>query len=144
MALPKQKPPAPTRYCRCGARIARDNPEDECSPCQHSETRRARESTSAAEELRNTRAREIYRQRTGLNIEDVPLSGEDDRLGAECVRDVVFTYARMGSYHLAAEYLGMNVHEVRACIRRSAARETIDYLIEEGLWPEESPQGKRT
>lgn len=135
--------PAPPRYCHCGARIARDNLENECSPCQVSAAARERERLAADDHLRRTLGRETYRQRHDLHFSDVPLVASYDRLGPELVRKVIYYWAKLGDLDNVADEVGLQRLEVRRCIERAAAQEVIELMLEEGLWPEGAATGTR-
>lgn len=129
------KSPPETRYCRCGARIARDNREPLCSPCQVRESEDAYRREQAKVERARERTRELYRGRISVKLEDVPLPGEHDKEQPEIVRLAVFNYARTGDHRLAANATGISEGTIRNLLRRPAARGIIELMVEEGTWP---------
>lgn len=108
-----------------------------------SATRRENARLAAAEELRYTRRRSMLQMRRDLELEDIPLCGSYDRLGPELVRACVYWYARTGDWDLVSDETGLQRIEVRRCLTRAAAREIIDFMLEEGTWPEGAPTGGR-
>lgn len=143
MASKKELVPGPPRYCRCGAKLARDNREDECSPCQVSAVRRENERLVVAEEIRRTRSRSMVRMRWDLLPDHVPLCGTYDKLGPDVVRACVYWYAKTGDWEVVADETGVQRLEVRRLMQREAAREIISLMIEDGVWPEGAPTGGR-
>lgn len=135
--MPPRNPSSPpvTRHCRCGARIARDNREELCSPCQAAQFQRDldRRVREAAE--RRARPRSVYAARKALTLADVPHTDEPDPLPQPEVRAIVLAYARTGDYDLTADEVGHQRVDVMRCLRRAAAMTMIDYMVEEGTWP---------
>lgn len=133
--MPTSAPTEP-RYCRCGARIARDNREEECSPCQARERDRQHALAVANAERRGRVELETRALRSGLVLADVPLPGEPDELGSETVRRIVYFYALKGDYGAVAQSVGFRKRIVSDCLKRPAAQSIIELMIEEGTWPE--------
>lgn len=133
--MPKTKPPVLVRHCRCGARIARDNRELLCSPCQVRESEDLYQLEQERIARASARTRELYEGRVRVRLEDVPLPGEWDREPPEIVRMAVFNYARTGEYRYAADATGITESTLRRILRREAARSIIELMVEEGTWP---------
>lgn len=138
MAYKKDLLPAPPRYCRCGTRLARDNRDDECSPCQVSAAMRSAE---AGVEVSKRKARERL-AREMLQLEDVPITTVYDRQTPQAIQKIVYHFAKTGDYELTADACEMSVHIVRRALRRVAARSVIELMIEDGTWPEGASKGK--
>lgn len=138
MAYKKDLLPAPPRYCRCGTRLARDNRDAECSPCQVSAAMRVAE---ASEAVVKRKARERL-SREMLSLEDVPITTVYDRQPPQIIQKIVYHFAKTGDYDLTADACELSTHSVRRALRRVAARSVIDVMIEDGTWPEGASKGK--
>lgn len=127
------------RRCGCGTILARDNEEDECSPCQNAAMNRhlAWMRSVTGRELREGRSRRYMRQK--LKLWEVPLPGLPDALEPARLQRVVYHWAKSGSPERTAESCNLTVADVIAALRGEAAEEMIELMIEEGSWPEGAP-----
>lgn len=135
----QQLAPDVERRCRCGARLARDNHDELCSPCDNTQRESALEWSIRMAEDKRRRQLEAYRKRATLKLNDIPLMGEYDKAGPDVVQQAVFHYAVSGDFDIVADQIGVQRGEAIRILKRTAAQQTIDFMVEEGTWPEGIP-----
>jgi hypothetical protein len=126
---------ARARCSRCEAFLARDNSEDYCSPCGSYYAEIEFQRQFAAHEVSKREERERKRMARALTLDDVPLPGHPDKEPPEIVRLVVLAFAKGGSYEAVHRLSGVGHERAQRMLRRVAAREMIESMVEEGTWP---------
>lgn len=113
--------------------------ESICSPCEHtiSQIDMAREATPWALECEIARSRKYMRNK--LKLWEVPLPGIPDEIEPAKLQEIVFHFARTGELNATARRSRMQSAPVYMALRREAAVEMIESMVEEGTWPEGAP-----